>query len=94
MRQRTIGPALSGLGEGLAGRDVLALATSVVGRAQCMLTQSPGVRCSLRHIDVAGFRVKWALCQEAARLSWIVFRRTYELHLSRVRTGVAVMRQD
>ena len=45
-----------------------ALATPVAGRAQCTLTRSPGVQCFLRHIGVAGFRVKRALCQEAVRL--------------------------
>ena len=53
-----------------------ALATPVAGRAQCTLTQSPGVRCFLRHISATGFRVKWALCQEAVQLGWIVFLRT------------------
>uniref|UniRef100_A0A8C7LYZ5 receptor protein-tyrosine kinase n=1 Tax=Oncorhynchus mykiss TaxID=8022 RepID=A0A8C7LYZ5_ONCMY len=41
------------------------LVTTLVGRAQCTLTRSPVVRCFLRHIGVAGIRVKRAVCQEA-----------------------------
>ncbi|XP_052319469.1 class I histocompatibility antigen, F10 alpha chain-like isoform X2 [Oncorhynchus keta] len=48
--------------------------TPVVGRAQCTLNRSPGVRCFLRHIGAAGFRVGCALCQEAG---WVMFRRTH-----------------
>jgi hypothetical protein len=70
----TIGPVSSRLGRAwLAG----ALATPVVGWAQCTLTGSPGVWCFLRHIGAAGFRVGCALCQEAVRLGWVVFRRTH-----------------
>ena len=61
MGGRTIGPASSGLGEGLARRDVLVPSRSSdsFGRpGACTLTQSPGVRCILRHIGVAGFCVK------------------------------------
>ena len=53
-----------------------ALATPVAGQAQCTLPRSPVVRCFLRHIGAAGFRVKWALCQECVRLGWVVFQRT------------------
>jgi hypothetical protein len=51
----------------------LALATPVVDRAQCTLTRLPGAQCFLRHIGAAGFRVKWALGQEAVWLGWVVF---------------------
>uniref|UniRef100_A0AAZ3RL04 t-SNARE coiled-coil homology domain-containing protein n=1 Tax=Oncorhynchus tshawytscha TaxID=74940 RepID=A0AAZ3RL04_ONCTS len=54
-----------------------ALITPVADWAECMLTRSPGVWCFLRHIGAAGFRVKWALCQEALRLGWVVFRRRH-----------------
>ena len=73
---RTIGLALSGLGRVLPAGISLshrALATPVAGRAQCTLTRSLGVRCFLRHIGAAGFRVKQALCQEAV-CGWVVFR--------------------
>ena len=78
MRRRTIGPASSGLGEGLASQEFLVPSRSSdsCGRpGACMLTWSPGVWCFLRHIGAAGFRVKRALCQEAVRLGWVVFRR-------------------
>jgi hypothetical protein len=45
-------------------------------------TRAPGVRCFLRHIGAAGFRVGWALCQVAVRLGWVVFRRMGFLDLS------------
>jgi hypothetical protein len=80
MRRRIIGPAPSGLGEGLAGRDFLVTSRSIDscgGPDTCTLTWSPGVRCFLRHIGAAGFWVKQALCQEAVRLGWVVFRRTH-----------------
>ena len=67
-------------GGGLAGTDVLVpsrTSDSCGGRAQCTLTQSPGAQCFLRHIGAAGFRVKRALCQEAVRFGWVVFRRTH-----------------
>jgi hypothetical protein len=78
--RRTIGPALCGLGRVWSAGICLshrALATPVAGRAQCILTRSPGVRCFLRHIGAAGFRVGSALCQEAVRLGWVVFWRTH-----------------
>ena len=68
MTWRTICPAPSGLGESLAGRDVLvhcSLSTPVAGRAQCTLTRSPIGQCLLQHIAAAGFQVKQAMCQEA-----------------------------
>jgi hypothetical protein len=80
MGRRTIDPALSGLGRVRPAGISLshrALATPVAGRAQCTLTRSPGVRCFLWHIGAAGFLVGWALCQEAVRLGWVVFRRTH-----------------
>ena len=58
MGRRTIGPASSGLGEGLAGRDVhvpLRSSDSCGGPGVCTLTRSPGVRCFLRHVGVAGW---------------------------------------
>ena len=62
-----------------AGKSMshLTRATSVVGRAQCTLTQSSGVQCFHRHIGAAGIRVKWTLCQQAVRLGWVVFWRTH-----------------
>ena len=78
--------------EGLAGRMSLshrALVTPVAGRVQCVLTRLPGVWCFLRYIGAAGFRIGWALCQEA--VGWVVSEDTF---LSRVRMGVAAMRQD
>lgn len=74
MGRCTIGPVSSGLGEGLASRNVLshhALVTPVVGQVQCMLTWSLGVQCFLQYIGVAGFWVNWALCQEAVWLGWV-----------------------
>ena len=71
----TIGLASSGLGRvwpvgiSLSHR---APATPVAGRAQCVLTRSPGAQCFLRHIGAAGFRVG-----EAVRLGLVVFRRTH-----------------
>ena len=65
MGRRTIGLASSGLGRvwpvgiSLSHR---ALATPVAGRAQCMLTRSPGAQCFLWHIGAAGFRVGCTLC--------------------------------
>ena len=79
MGRRKIGPASSVLGEGLASRDVLVpsrSSDSKGGPGACTLTRSPGVQCFLQHISAAGFWVKWALCQEAVQLGWIVFRRT------------------
>ena len=77
MRWRTIGPASSGLGEGLASRDVLVLSrsnNSCGGPGACTLTRSPGERGFLWHIGAAGFQVKRAVCQEAAWLGGVVFR--------------------
>ena len=95
MRRCTIGPTSSGLGEGLAGRDILVPSRSSdsCGGPGTMHAHTVA-RCFLRHIGVSGFQVKRSLCQEAVRLGWDVFRRMHGLHLSRVRTGVAAMRQD
>jgi hypothetical protein len=87
MGRRTIGPASYGLGRVWPAGISLshcALATPVVGGAQCTLTSSPGVRCFLRHIGAPGFRVGWALCQEAVRLGWVVFRTTHGFRPSRL----------
>ena len=76
MGQCTIGPVPPGLGEGLAGRDVLVplRSSDYCGRpGTCTLAQSPGVWCFLRHIGAAGFQVKRALCHEAVQLGWVVF---------------------
>jgi hypothetical protein len=78
MRRRTIGPALSGLGEGLAGRDVPSRSSDSCGGPGAMHADTvSSVQCFLQHIGVAGFWVKRALCQEAVRLGWVVFRRTH-----------------
>ena len=53
----------------------IALATPVAARAQCALTRTPGVQCFLQHIGASGFRVKWALWQEAVQLGWVVLWR-------------------
>ena len=77
MMRHTIGPASSGLGEGLAGQDVLVpsrSSNSCGGTAACTLTWSPVVQCFLQHISAAGFRVKQAVCQEAVRLGGVMFR--------------------
>jgi hypothetical protein len=72
-----------------------ALATTVVGRAQCMLIWLPGVQCFLRQIGAAGFWVNWALCQEALQLGWVVFRRTHGSQPSPLLSaGVATMSQN
>ena len=101
MGRCTIDPASSGLEEGLAVRDVLVpscSSDSCAGRAQCTLTRSPGVRCFLPHIGAAGFRVKQAWCQVAVWLGWVGLYfggcKALNLCLSRVRTGVAAMRQE
>ena len=75
MRQRTIGPVSSGLGEGLPNRDVLVPSRSSDSCGEpgaCTLTWSAGVQRFLRHIGAPGFRVKHALCQEAVRLGGVV----------------------
>jgi sarcosine oxidase gamma subunit len=72
MGQRTIGLASSGLGRvWLVGISLShrALATLVAGQAQCTLTRSLGVRCFLRHIGAAGFRVGCALLRSSA--AWL-----------------------
>ena len=47
---------------------------------------------------MAGFQVKWAMCQDVVGLGWVGLcfrvRTALDLRLSRVRGGVAVMRQD
>jgi hypothetical protein len=78
MRQGTIGPALSRLGEGLAGRDVFVpsrFSDSCGGPGTCTLTRLPVVQCFLRHVVAAGFRLKRAVCQKAGWLGRVVFRR-------------------
>ncbi|CAB1311888.1 unnamed protein product [Coregonus sp. 'balchen'] len=90
MRRCTIGPASSRLGEGLAGRDVLVpscSSDSCGGPGACTLTRSPVVRCFLRHIGAAGFRVQRAGSCFGGRMA-------LDRRLSRVRTGVAAMGQD
>ena len=80
MGWRTIGPASSRLGERLACRDILVpscSSDSYCGLGAMHADTSPGARCFLRHIGVAGFQVKRALCQEAVLLGWVVFRRTH-----------------
>jgi hypothetical protein len=71
----TIGPASPGLGEGLAGRDVLVPSrTSDSCGGLGTVYVDTVTRCTvfpLKHIGAAGFRVKWALCQEAVRLGWV-----------------------
>ena len=75
MGRHTIGPALSGLGEGLAGRNVLVPLWRAGHSARW-----PGVESFLRHIGAAGFRVKQAVCQEAVQLGRVVF---WSMHGSR-----------
>ena len=87
MRRRTIGPALSGLREVLAGQDVLVPSRSCGGLGACTLP----VQRFLRHIGAAGFRVKRAVCQEAMWLGRVVFRGCMALNLC---LGIAVMGQD
>jgi hypothetical protein len=91
MGRRTIGPASCGLGEGLEGRDVFvpsgtSNSCSGLGAAHADTV----ARCTvfLRHIGAAGFRVNvhCGLCLGG--------RMALDLHLSRVHTGVSVMRQD
>ena len=74
---RTIGTASSGLGEGLASRDVL---VSSHTSDSCGEPGAVHADMVLWHIGVSRFRVKLALCQEAVRLGWVVFRR---MHSSR-----------
>ena len=70
----TIGPASSGLGEGLAGIDVLVPSRASDSCAVPGALHADTVaRCFLRHIGVADFWVKWALCQEAVRLGCLCF---------------------
>ena len=77
----TIGPASSGLGEGLASLDVLIPLHSSDSlwraRAHARWHQSPVVQCSLQHIVAADFQVKQAVCQEAVQLGRVVFQRTH-----------------
>ena len=64
MRRRTPGPASPGLGEGLAGQYFLGQ------------SRSSNVHSVSSDTRMAGFRVKWvkwAMCQEAVRLGWVVF---------------------
>jgi hypothetical protein len=53
------------------------LATPMVGRTPASWLRSPIVRCLLRHIGTAGFRVKRAVCQEAVRLGRVMFQRMH-----------------
>ena len=64
-----IGPALSGLGEGLASRDILVPSRSsdfCGGSGACTLTRSPVGWCFPRNIGTAGFRVKSAVSRSSA----------------------------
>jgi hypothetical protein len=77
MRRRTIFPVSFGLGEDLAGRDVLVpslSSDSCGGPGAYTLTRSPVGRSFLRHIGVAGFQVKRAVYQEEVwlgRVAWL-----------------------
>jgi hypothetical protein len=97
MRQRTIGPASSGLGQGWAGRDIFIQSCSSYysgGPGACMLTRSPVGRCFLRHIDAAGLSEHCVKKQCGLAGSCFRGRMGLDLHLSRVSTGVAAMGQD
>jgi hypothetical protein len=100
MGRRTIGPTSSRLGEGLAGRDFLVpsrSSDSCGGPCACTLTQSPaGVRCFLCHmVRLASGSCGYCVKKQCGLVgSGFRGRTGFDLHLSRVRTGVAVMRQD
>ena len=49
----------------------------VAGRAHARWLRSPVVRCFLWHFGAAGFRFKWAVCQEAVLLGKVMFRRAH-----------------
>ena len=96
MRRCIIVPALSGLGEGLAGRDVL-----VPSRA----SDSCGGPCAMHTDTVVRYTVfpptywyglNMHCIKKQCDLAELCFRgcTALDLHLSRVRTGVAAMRQD
>ena len=99
MGRPTIGPASSRLEEGLAGRDVLVLSrpSDSCGWPGAVHTDTVAMvaRCTVfPPTHWCSFRVKWALCQEAVRLGWDVFRRTHGSRPSPLRTVVTAMRQD
>ena len=94
MGRRTIGPALSGLGRVWPAGISLShrtLATPVAGRAQCTLTRSPGDTLVQLASGLDGHCVK-----KQCGLVGLCFggHMALDLRLSRVRTGVAAMRQD
>ena len=89
-------PSVVRVRESLAGISLShrALATPVAGRAQCMLTRSPGALCFLQHISAAG--LMRAVLKKQCGLVGLCFggRMAFDLRLSRARTGVVAMRQD
>jgi hypothetical protein len=68
------------------------LAIPVAGRAQCTLTRSPGVQCLVRLASGSSGHCVKKQCSSFG----LCFRgyMALDLHLSRVGTGVAVIRQD
>ena len=66
------------------------------GSGTCTLTRSTGVKCFLRHIGAAGFRVQRHCVKKHCGLAGLYFggRTAFTLCLSQVRTGVAAMGQD
>jgi hypothetical protein len=90
MGRRIIGPASSGML--LSHRT---LATTVAGQVQCTLTRSPVV-CSSNTLVRLASRLSGHCVKEQCGLAGLCFggRTALDLRLSRVRTGVAAMRQD
>jgi hypothetical protein len=54
----------------------------VVGRVPASWRRLPAGRCFLWDVCVAGFWIKWAVCQEAGQLGWVVFWRMHGSRLS------------
>ncbi|XP_064862592.1 transmembrane ascorbate-dependent reductase CYB561 isoform X1 [Oncorhynchus nerka] len=96
MGRRTIGPESSGLGEGLAGRDVPvpSCTSDSCGRPCAVHTDARCAVFPLTHWCGWLPRGKWPLCQEAVRLGLCFGGHTaLDLRLSRVRKVVAAMRR-
>ena len=95
MRRCTIGPASSGLGEGLAGRDFGRMHADTVARC----TVFPPTRF-LRHIGAAGFIGAAGLIEKCVEKQCGLVGSCFGgcmalgICLSRVPTGVAAMGQD
>ena len=81
---------------GLGEECKFSSSTPVAGRAQCVLIKVARCTCFLRHIGAAGFRVGERCVKKQCGLAGLCIggRMTFNLRLSRARTGVVAMRQD